>query len=73
MNLHRFLHLCILGICRWEVFRSIKDLSWSALLLQHDWNVHNSVCERPRVSILSGSLALVFVLHDLRDFNRGGR
>ena len=73
MNLHRFRHLCIFGICRWEVFSSIKDLSWSALPLQNDWNVHNSVCECPRVSIFSGSLAFVFVLHDLRDFNRGGR
>ena len=51
-----FLHLCILGTCRWDSF---KDLStWLALPLQHDWNVHNSVWELPRVSVPSGSLAL---------------
>ena len=61
------LHLCILDTCRWDSF---KDLStWLALPLQHDWNVHNSVCELPRVSVRSGSLALVFALHDLREFN----
>ena len=61
-----FQHLCILDTCRWDSF---KDLStWLALPLQHDWNVHNSVCELPRVSVPSGSLALVFALHDLRDF-----
>ena len=61
------MHLCILGTCGWDL---IKDLStWLALPLQHDWNVHNSVCELPRVSVPSGSLALVFALHDLRDFN----
>ena len=66
-----FLHLCILGTCHWDL---IKDLStWLALPLQHGWNVHNSVCELPRVSVPAGSLALVFVLHDLRDFNQGGR
>ena len=62
-----FLHLCILGTCRWD---SIKDLStWLVLPLQHDWNAHTSVCELPRVSAPSGSLTLVFALHDLRDFN----
>ena len=62
-----FLHRCILGTCRWD---SIKDLSiWLALPLQHDWNVHKSVCELPRVPVPSGSLALVFALHDLRAFN----
>ena len=62
-----FLHLCILGTCRWDL---IKDLStWLAVPLQHDWNVHNSFCELPRVSVLSGSSALVFALHDLTDFN----
>ena len=61
------LHLCILGTCRWD---SIKDLStWLALPLQHDWNVRTSVCELPRVSVPSGSLALVFALHDPRNFN----
>ena len=65
------LHLCILGTGHWDL---IKDLStWLELPLQHDWNVHNSVCELPRVSVPAGSLALVFVLHDLRDFNQGGR
>ena len=62
MNLRCFLHLCILGICRWDVFRSIMDLSWLALPLQHDWNVHNSVCELPRLSVPFGPLALVFAL-----------
>ena len=62
MNLHCFLHLCILGTCRCDVFRSIKDLSWLALPLQHDWNVHSSVCELPRVSVPFGPLALVFAL-----------
>ena len=62
-----FLHRCILGTCRQD---SIKDLSiWLALPLQQDWNVHHYVCELPRVSIPCGSLALVFALHDLRDFN----
>ena len=62
-----FLHICILGTCRWDL---IKDLStWLARPLQHDWNVHNSVCEIPRVSVPSGSLELVFALHDLRDFD----
>ena len=62
-----FLHLCILGTCRWDL---IKDLStWLALPLQHDWNVRNSVCELPRVPVPSGTLALVFALHDLKDFN----
>ena len=55
-----FLHRCILGTCRWD---SIKDLGiWLALTLQHDWNVHNSAGELPRVSVPSGSLALVFPL-----------
>ena len=58
-----FLHLWILGTCRWDL---IKDLStWLPLPLHHDWNVHNSVCELPRISVLSGSLALVFALHEL--------
>ena len=62
-----FLHLCILGACRWD---SIKDLNtWLALPLQHDWNIHNSVCKLPPVSVRVGSLALVFALHGLRDFN----
>ena len=62
-----FLHLCILDTCRWDL---VKDLStWLALPLQHDWNVHNSVCELPRVSVPSGSLAFAFALRDLRDFN----
>ena len=60
------LHLCILGTCRWD---SIKDLStWLALPLQHDWNVRTG-CELPRVSVPSGSLALVFALHDPRHSN----
>ena len=72
MNLHCFLHLCILGTCRWDVFRSIKDLSWLALPLQHDWNVHNSVCELPRVSVPFGPLALVFALRQrLPPFDEG--
>ena len=54
-----FLHLCILGTCRWS--------SSLALPLQHEWNVNNSVWELPRVSVPSGSLAFVFALHDLRD------
>ena len=62
LNPHCFLHLCILGICRWDVFRSIKDLSWLELPLQHDWNVHNSVYELLRVSVPFGPLALVFAL-----------
>ena len=66
-----FSHLCILGTCRWDL---IKDLStWLALPLRHDWNLHNSVCALPRVSVPSGSLALVFALHDLGDFNHLGR
>ena len=66
-DVRKFVHLSILGTCRWDL---IKDLStWLAQPLQHDWNVHNSVCELPRVSVPSGSLALVFALHDLRDFN----
>ena len=32
MNLYCVLRLCILGTCRWDVFRSIKDLSWLARL-----------------------------------------
>ena len=62
-----FLHLCILGTCRWDSFKDLGN--WVALPLQHDWNVHNSVWELPRVSVPSGSLAFVFALHDLRDFN----
>ena len=77
-----FLHLCILGTCRWDL---IKDLStWLALPLQHDWNVHNSVCEPPRVPVPSGSLARVVSclcmiseistnvvdVRNLQDFNR---
>ena len=62
-----FLHLRIFGTSHWDF---IKDLStWLALPLQHDWNVHNSVCELPRVSVPSGSWAPVFTLHDLRDWN----
>ena len=61
------LHPCILDICRWD---SIRDLStWLALPLQHNGNVQVFVCELPRVSAPSGSLALVFARHDLRDFN----
>ena len=38
-----FLHLCILDTCRWDL---IKDLStWLALPLQHDSNIHKSVCD----------------------------
>ena len=62
-----FLHLCIFGTCRWDSFKDLGN--WVALPLQHDWNVHNYVWELPRVSVPSGSLALVFALHDLRDFS----
>ena len=62
-----FLHLCILGTCRWNFIKDVSTLL--ALPLQQNWNVHNSVCELPQVSVPSGSLALVFALHDLRDSN----
>ena len=54
-----FLHLCIRGTCRWD---SIKD-----------WHCLFSTTGRPvnfhEFSVPSGSLALVFALHDLGDFN----